>query len=210
MAVGGGAVLLYWRPPMNDWRIGRREPRCERCERTFAEGEALFSLLSFDADRLRREDRCPGCFEEPPAGEARAGLLYWRTRHAVDRRARFAVDFEAIEELFLGLEGRREERLAELRYLLSLILIRKKRLKLVGVRRNATGETLCVRRPRRAEEFEVQVFELDSERAEALKAELARVFEGAGIEALAAPAAVPAPEAGGTPVADANALDPAG
>src|SRR5262245_51375742 len=185
---------------MNDWRIHRREAACARCARAFEEGETFFSLLAFEADRLLREDRCGTCFEKPADG---ADVLFWRTRHRSDRRARFAVDFEAIEELFLGLEGRREERLQELRYLLALLLLRKKRLKLVGVRRHAASETLCLRRPRRQEEFEVQVFELDSERALVLKAELARVFEGAGVEALVAPPAHPTPDAGGIPVGDA-------
>jgi hypothetical protein len=211
----------------SDWKIHRREERCSRCERPFAEGEVVYSLLALDTAGLRREDRCPTCFQGPeqaaapgpadaaasrPAGE----LLFWRTRHAHDRRARFAVDFESIEELFLALEGRREERLLELRYLLALLLLRKKRLKLVGVRRHAGagagGETLCVRRPRRVEEYEVPVFELDTERALALKADLARVFEGADVETLAhasAPASGPdAGPVGGIGVGEADPAAP--
>jgi len=176
---------------MSDWRIQRREGACGRCGQAFADGDPFFSVLQLESEPLQREDLCPKCFEDP---REVGGLLFWRTRHLEDRRARFAVDFEAIEELFLALEGRREGRQPELRYLLSLLLLRKRRLKLVGVRRHAEGEVLCLRRPRRQEEFEVQVFELDSERAQALRAELARVFEGAGVESLAAPAPDPAPE----------------
>jgi hypothetical protein len=144
---------LYWPRPMNEWRIHRREARCGRCERTFTEGEAIFSLLFFDAQGLRREDRCQPCFEgaSPGSETETTQLVFWRTRHDPDRRTRFAVDFEAIEELFLALDGRAEGRLPELRYLLTLLLLRKKRLKLVGVRRHGADETLCVRRPRRAE-----------------------------------------------------------
>jgi len=192
------------RERMNEWRIHRREARCTACERAFEEGESFYSLLFLEGDRLRREDRCANCFETPPAT---TDALFWRTRHRADGRGRFAVDFEAIEELFLALEGRRDGRLQELRYLLALLLLRKKRLKLVGVRRHASGETLCVRRPRRQEEFEVLVFELDSERALALKSELARVFEGAGVEALSAEREEAAPDAGGIPVAEAPARD---
>ena len=196
---------------MSDWRIHHREERCTRCEQPFEEGQPIFSLLFFDADRLRREDHCPRCFQGPEPATAASGgrLVFWCTRHAHDKKARFAVDFEAIEELFLSLEGRREVRLQELRYLLSLLLLRKKRLKLVGVRRNPDGETLCVRRPRRAEEFEVQVFELDTERAQALKAELARVFEGAGVESLSTAPAPAAAESGGTQVAEAGSRESA-
>jgi hypothetical protein len=195
---------------MSDWRIHRREERCARCEHPFEEGEPIFSLLFIDADRLRREDHCPRCFQGPDSVAASAGqLIFWRTRHAHDKKARFAVDFEAIEELFLSLEGRREGRLQELRYLLSLLLLRKKRLKLVGVRRNPDGETLCVRRPRRAEEHEVQVFELDTERALALKAELAKVFEGAGVESLSTTPAPTSADSRGTTVAEAGTLESA-
>jgi len=190
---------------MSDWKIHRREERCSACERAFDEGETFFSLLAFEGEGLRREDRCSACFEAP--SEEAQETVYWRTRHSPDRRARFAVDFEAIEELFLALEGRARGRLAELRYLLALLLMRKKRLKLIGVRRSSEGETLRLRRPRRTEELEVAVFDLDAERSASLKAELARVFEGAGLEALlsgegpaeprADPAGSPAAEAAG-------------
>ena len=194
---------------MSDWRIHKREPSCTRCERAFEEGEVFFSVLPLEEDRLQRQDLCAGCFEVP---RSTPDLFYWRTHHRTDRRARFAVDFEAIEELFLRLEPGPERgpaaRLQELRYLLALLLLRKKRLKLVGVRRNADGEILCVRRPRRQEEYLVTVFELDSERAAVLKAELARVFEGAGVEALAEPAGSEGGGAGGTPVAEVGSSEP--
>ena len=172
---------------MNDWRIHRREVLCGQCQRPFEEGEALYSLLYLADEPLRREERCGKCFVDP--GQAAEGLsvLYWRTKHATDRARRLAVDFDAIEELFVALESRKEPRSMELRYLLALLLLRKKRLKLVGVRRGEAGETMCLRRPRRTEEFEVAVFELDGERARALKADLARIFEGSGVEALTSP-----------------------
>lgn len=173
---------------MSDWRIHRREVLCGACQRPFQDGEALYSLLHLAAEPLRREDRCERCFVDPGAVD---GLLFWRTHHVQDGSRRLAVDFDAIEELFVALESRKEPRSMELRYLLALLLLRKKRLKLVGVRRSEAGETMCVRRPRRTEEFEVAVFELDGERARALKADLARIFEGAGVEALTAPATTP-------------------
>lgn len=173
----------------NEWKIHRRESGCSACGKAFEEGEALFSLLHLGEDALRREDQCGGCFQDPgDEGEPGAArdFLFWRTHHQNDPRARFAVDFEALSELFLALESRTEERLLELRYVVALLLLRKKRLKLVGVRRRADGEILNVRRPRHQEEFEVRVYDLDGERAQAIKADLARVFEGAGLDALAA------------------------
>ncbi len=166
---------------MNDWRIHRHEELCSACARAFLEGEPFFSVLAFEGESLRREDRCQVCFASRSPGE---DLVFWRTSHHTDRRARLAVDFEALEELFLALEGREEERFRELRYLLALLLLRKKRLKLVGVTRHEGGETMSLRRPRRTEEHEVAVFELDGERSRFLKEGLARIFEGAGLETL--------------------------
>jgi hypothetical protein len=168
---------------VSDWRIRRREERCGGCERTFLEGEGIFSLLFVEADGLRREDVCPACFEGRSPGSE---LLFWRTRHRRGRSRALAVDFEALEELFLALAGRAEERLAELRYLLALLLLRKKRLKLLGMRTSEGTSTMALARPRREEELEVAVFDLTPERIQALREDLTRIFAGAGIEALLA------------------------
>lgn len=175
---------------MADWKIHRREPVCSTCERPFEDGESHYSVLSFADDALGRVDHCAACFKEreEPGGEG-GDLVFWRTRHRVDPKRGLAVDFDAVEALFLALDGREETRLAELRYLLSLLLMRKRRLKLLRVKRRDGDERMVVRRPRRQEELEVAVFDLTPERAGELKAELERIFEGAGTEELLPPPA---------------------
>lgn len=173
---------------MGEWRIRRRDERCASCGRGFEEGERHYSLLLLGEEGLGREDRCPPCFE---GWQQRPDeLVFWRTRRppAAETGRALAVDFDAIEQLFFALEGRRGERLEELRYLLSLLLLRKKRLKLARVRRTGAAELLVLRRPRRQEAHEVRVFDLQPERLGALRAELERIFEGAGAEDLAVPA----------------------
>ena len=174
-----------------DWRIRKKQGACTTCERPFEEGEGHFSLLLVEPDSLGRADRCPACFEasEDVGPEA----VFWRTRFRSAKRRGLAVDFEAIGHLFLALEGREEERLQELRYLLTLLLMRKKRLKLVRVKRggvDADGrrapERMVLRRPRREEAQEVVVFDLTPERTAELRADLERIFEGAGAEDLLA------------------------
>ena len=177
---------------MVDWKIRRKEDACARCGRAFEDGEALFSVLQITPESLGREDRCPACHE---AAEDPADTIFWRTTRREARRG-LAVDFDSIERLFLALEPRTEERLQELRYLLSLLLLRKKRLKLVRVRRTAAAELMVMRRPRRTEEQEVRVFDLTSERTAVLRSELERIFEGAGAEDLALP---PEPAGGDEP-----------
>jgi hypothetical protein len=199
---------------MGDWKIKRKEDGCVRCERAFEEDERHFSILLFDAETLGREDRCVPCFEGDE--ELPTDLVFWKTQRRARSRHGISVDFDSVERLFLALDGRPEERLIELRYLLSLLLMRKKRLRLVRVKRlEGGGEWMVLRRPRRTEALEVQVFDLTPERAGELRAELARIVEGAGgedldaiLEAAPAPAAA-APEGEGEAPAG-GATPPAG
>ena len=186
---------------MSDWRIHRKLDHCGPCGRELAVGEAFFSLLRFDEEGLGREDRCTSCFEELSQSDPDGDRVFWRTRRQESKKKGLAVDFEAVERLFLALEGREEDRLRELRYLLSLLLMRKRRLKLVRVKRAKEAQVMILRRPRRTEELAVDVFDLSPEKAEELRGELERIFEGAGAEDLATPPAAaaegedPAPEA---------------
>lgn len=170
---------------MSDWKIRRVEASCTACERTFEEGEAHFSILLVGADGLARQDQCAVCFEARDAGGPEE-LVWWRTRRRLEEKKALIVDFDAVEALFLALEGREEGRLRELRFLLCLLLMRKRRVKLARVVRRDGDEVMLVRRPRRQEELSVSVFDLTPERAEELRAELERIFEGAGAEDLLA------------------------
>ena len=169
---------------MADWRTPKKHKGCARCSRGFEEGEALFSILLLEPESLGREDRCLSCFENDDA--LPQDVVFWRTRRKPDKKRGLAVDFDAVERLFLALEGREEERLGELRFLLSLLLMRKKRVKLVRVKRaeGPLGERMILRRPRREEALEVPVFDLTPERTAELRAELEKIFEGAGAEDL--------------------------
>ena len=167
---------------MADWNLNKRKNACVDCDREFEDGESYFSVLTLDAASLGREDHCLSCFQDREQPDPAREPIWWRTRHVEDKKKSLAVDFEAVEALFLALDGQEDERLKELRYLLSLLLMRKRRLKLVRVRRHAKGEAMVVRRPRRQEEQEVDVFDLTSERMDALRLELERIVEGAGAE----------------------------
>ncbi|MEW6072159.1 MAG: hypothetical protein AB1726_06115 [Planctomycetota bacterium] len=171
---------------MTDWNIRRKDESCARCSRAFAEGEALFSVLRIAAAAFGRDDFCRPCFASADAEEPAEERIWWRTRRRAAVRRGLAVDFEAVEGLFVALADREEARLAELRYVLSLLLLRKRRLKLLRVVRRDGGERMVVRRPRRAEEIEVLVFDLGPERAGELRGELEGLFAGAGREDLLA------------------------
>lgn len=180
------------------WKFGRREPACHVCAATFDDGERIWSRLRLAGEGLERQDVCWRCWEpapEPAAGEtgepretgepgetAGAGdvdVFWWRTRHVVGKRRGLGLNLPALEALFHSIEGRTEETVRELRYLLCLLLMRKRRLKLVRVQRGADGESFEVRRPRRQESLRVDVFDFTPERMDELRVELLALFDSA-------------------------------
>ena len=187
------------------WKFHRRQGACSVCDRPFEDGEVHYSRLFVRAGELERGDACWRCWTAEQAARAEGHELepaarelevfWWRTRHSAHKQRGLALNLPALEALFLSLEGRGETRLRELRYLLCLILMRKRRLKLVRIRREKEGEAFEVRRPRRQESLKVWVFDFTPERMDELRAELRELFENAEAEREGAPPAEPGAEA---------------
>lgn len=165
---------------MSDWKFRRRQGSCSVCEARFAEGDRHVSSLCIAGEELRREDVCLACWQRTASDAVAAAgdLFHWYTRHQENRRG-LQLDLATLEQLFLRLEGRSEPRVREMRYVLCLLLMRKRRLKLDRVSRGAEGEAMTVHRPRRKEALSVFVFDFTPERMQALRADLVGLLEGA-------------------------------
>src|SRR5688572_7803031 len=156
-----------------EWKFRRREPRCGDCQAAFVESARHASLLAVVGDEVRRDDLCVSCWERHDKGGA---VFYWFTRHVAAKKG-LVLDLVTLEQLFLQLEGRAERPVRELRYLVALLLMRKRRLKLDRVTRGTdaegrTEEAMILRRPRRKETFEVFVFDFTPERIDELRQKL--------------------------------------
>ncbi len=124
---------------------------------------------------ISRLDLCRACWSDE---DANAAAVWWRThRRSVERKG-LRLDMESIEALFAALAEREEQRFAELRYLLCLILLRKKRLKVDKVEQNSEGEFLLVRKPRTTNSSPVLVFDFEEERQAQLRDQLKQLFDG--------------------------------
>jgi hypothetical protein len=133
-------------------------------------------LLSIRGEELSRSDSCSACFQPSPERE---NLFFWFTRMSSKEKRGLEFDLPTLEQLFLRLEGRTQTRIRQLRFVLCLILMRKRRLKLERVSRGEDGEALVVRQPRRQETWKVYVFDFSPERLASLQGELLQVFDGA-------------------------------
>ena len=138
------------------------------------------SALGIVEGELVRQDHCLECWKvrEETERDEDAELFWWTTRHQPDKKATLALDLESLERLFLKLEGRTEQQICELRYVLSLLLMRKRRLKLERVVREGDREEMICSRPKREERYHVAVYDFSPDRIDELRTQLAEVFEG--------------------------------
>lgn len=193
---------------MANWKLGRRLGACDVCEVEFEEGAPHFSRLGIAAEEVLRIDTCPGCWSAV-VEELPAGTVWWRARRPAAGKRGLTIDPEGLMQVFQQLESAESEKLLELRYVLSLLLMRKRRLFLKRALRKADAEFLVLRRPRRTEEqILVQVFELAPDRMESLRDDLERLFEGGEAELAEAPTEALAEE--GASAADDVPADGAG
>lgn len=170
---------------MSTWNLRRHKIACSMCEASFADEARYYSVLTTEGGELGRTDFCQSCWSN--RASAPADLFWWRTRHTEKKQPGLSLNLEAIEALFIALEGRNDVRVQELRYLLCLLLMRKRRVKIVRMARAGAADTFVVRRPRRQEEFEVFVFDFNAERMAELRSELRALFaDGAAPVELAA------------------------
>ncbi len=157
---------------MADFKIRSSGKECMDCRKRFQVGEAFYSLLKFEAqDGPVREDRCVSCWKsKPPSSD----YVWWLTRRRKPRNEKPKIDVESVKALFWKLLEKEKEEFAGLRYVTALLLIRKKKLRLVGFRRCGDGEYLELKPPGRNKNgvFKVYVPVLSNEDLEDLKEKL--------------------------------------
>ena len=152
-------------------------------ERPFEDGERHVSLLQVQDGALERVDLSMDAWREQrakiDAKDADEPLFYWVTRHEVERKKTVQLDMESLDRLFVQLEGRGEREVRELRYVLCLLLMRKRRVKVERVVRKDGEESFLVKRPREDTRYTVYVYDFEPEQLEHLRAQLQAVFDGA-------------------------------
>lgn len=125
-----------------DWEISKTALVCASCSTTFAEGQEIVSVLYDEPNGFMRKDYCAACRPEPNGG---AAFSFWRTRiPPSDAPVRRFVDDDVLRDLFRRLEGHDDPRKRNFRYVLALLLMRKKLLKFQQFRRDENGDTLLL------------------------------------------------------------------
>jgi hypothetical protein len=195
-----------------EYKIGAPSRHCHTCERVFGVGDEYYSVVVETAqeDHLARQDFCPGCWN-PDAGTY---FSFWKARvpelEAAAQRGPRLVDLGRLLQLFEHLADSPDEQAQRFRYVLALVLMRKRRLKIVESRRIAggRGEALTLRETGSERRYEVSCPSISDEEIRSVADRLREILDMPDkwdqlADAAAEIAAPPEPAAPSEPAAEA-------
>jgi hypothetical protein len=122
-----------------DFEIQRCTRHCAKTGRELAPGEVFFSVLEVRGAEVVRSDYCQEAWEGPPEG-----ILGWWKSHMPDpsaRRPTWAPN-DVMLDLFEDLADQPGSE--DLRYVLALLLVRRRVLRMEETERDDEGRTILV------------------------------------------------------------------
>lgn len=127
----------------NDWTIQSRSHACAATGRTFNEGEYFYTLLFMENGVFRREDLSEEAFKA--RNENVQPFSHWRAKYVPPPPPQQeTVSKQTAEDLLRQYMDEGSEEHGNARYILALMLERKRILKEVEVKRNDDGSLLRV------------------------------------------------------------------
>jgi hypothetical protein len=161
---------------MDQWDIARCSGVCSATGRTLAEGEEHYAVLFEDGETFRRADFALDAWTGPPA----EAFCYFRTRVPVrERKKRLLVDDEMLINFFVRLgDDEVAESRQNFRFVLALILMRKRLLKYEDTVRENGGEIWMMRLVREQSVHKVRNPHLAEDQIAQVSRELGAILHG--------------------------------
>ena len=167
---------------MGQWEVQRTTGACTVTGRTLEEGEEYYAALFEEGDSFRRVDYCLEAWNGPPEGS----FCHFRTRVPTKRKARkLLVDDAALVGFFRRLEDETEEARVQFRFVLALILMRKRQLKYVRSQTENGIETWDMTLTVDQSEHSVVNPRLTDDQIELVSRQLTAILHGDAVSALA-------------------------
>ena len=157
-----------------DWDIRKTAAECSVCKAPFGEGVEVCSALFDRTTEFERRDYCLACWQAAGRDEV---FSFWRTRVPCrDEPRRPVVDKDVVLNFFDRLEGAEEALKRNFRYVLALLLMRKKVLKFTDVERGEGGEVLVLYDKERDRECRVPNPQLTDEEIQSVTEEVGKLL----------------------------------
>ena len=158
---------------MTDYQIQPNSRRCFVSGRELKPGEPFYSVLLEEAGRFVRREYSREAWQGPPPG----AFSFWAGKvPAREQDRRPPVDDDMLLDCFSRLEGQTEPARVNFRYVLALLLMRRKRLKFEDARTEDGREILRVRCPQTRSLHEVVNPALTEDEMQAVQDEVLQVL----------------------------------
>jgi len=159
---------------MSEWEVDKPLGQCYGTGRKIEYGEEYFGALVEIDEGLQRRDFCADYWES----EKPNVFCYWRSRlpHP-DQKKQIFVDDEMLMAFFERLENETEQEKVNFRFVLALILMRKRRLKYDATRVENGKEIWRLRIVGEKEIVEVINPHLDEEQIEQLSSQIGQILQ---------------------------------
>ncbi len=161
-----------------EYDIQHASGSCSKCERKLAGGEIYTAALFDSPDGFRREDICSQCVEAAGEGASEA-FSAWTARVPVpDEPTQQFVDNQVLVGFFEKLADEGEPVKVTFRFVLALMLMRKKILVYDSTRRDDDGVEIWTMHYRKeGGSVEVVHPEMDDQQIVAVTSELGAIFQ---------------------------------
>ncbi len=159
---------------MEEWEIDKPLGQCCGTGKKIEYGEEYFAALVETDEGLQRRDFCADYWES----EKPDVFCYWKTRlPRPDEKKQIFVDDEMLMAFFERLGREKEQEKINFRFVLALILMRKRRLKYDPPKVEASKEIWRLRVVGEKEFVEVINPHLDEEQVEQLSSQLSEILQ---------------------------------
>lgn len=162
-------------PAAEGWKVGRRAHGCGACEAAFVPGAEVVSVLHEVGDDFDRRDLCRGCFEKER--ESRPPYSWWSAPLPEPEQRKAVLDQAVARDFLLRLLRENADERASLRYLLCLMLLRKRGVKLLEQFTDGRGDVMVVSVPPDEAQHEVVCVDIDEAESDSLREQLGRLFD---------------------------------
>lgn len=159
-----------------DYEIQRCTRRCAVTDRELKPGETFYAVLVAENATLTRHDYSPEAWQGPPEG----AVGWWKSQvPSPDARRMHWAPNDVMLQLFDELEHQPERQ--DMRYVLALLLVRRRVMRLEEEARQEDGsETLVLYCPRRETTYQVPAVMPDESRINEIQQELSGLLFARG------------------------------
>ena len=158
------------------YSIAKAEGKCHVCGRGIAPGEKFSAVLRETAAAMERLDVCAGCW----GAFDRTGLLgFWQTTmHPPTAKKQVFVDDDVLCDLFARLAEAEGAAKLNFRFVLGLILMRKRRIVYESTRQNSGTEIWSVRFKGKEELMDLVNPRLNEQQVGEVSSQLGEILNG--------------------------------